>query len=91
LVAFLVAAGVLDLVLPEPIARSDQIGRIVAESGIAVWVAPSAVVMPLRLAAAISTARSSAALLARLPGIPHFRAQLRRLEGPASDRQLRLI
>ena len=65
----------------------ERIGRALVHSG-RVWVAPAAVVEPIRHAAALS-ARTTAAMLARLPRIPVLRSQLRR---PASDpRQLTLL
>lgn len=64
-----------------------RIGRAFVRSE-RVWVAPAAVVEPIRYAAALSP-RAAAAMLARLPRIPALRSQLRR---PACDpRQLTLL
>ncbi|WP_373043970.1 hypothetical protein [Vulgatibacter sp.] len=93
LVAWLVAGGVADMILPDTLLREDSIGRVAIASGLTVWTVSRALVEPLRLAAGISAGRSSAiaALLARMQRIPSYRAQLRRMVPPDPGRQLRLL
>ena len=93
LVAYLVAAGVADVILTDTLIREDSIGHIAMASGLTVWTASRALVEPLRQAAGISAGRASAiaAVVARLQRIPHYRGQLRRLALQDPGRQLRLI
>jgi hypothetical protein len=75
-----------DIVLVDACLK-EPIGRAFVRSE-RVWVAPAAVVEPIRRAAALAP-RAAAAMLARLPRIPMLRSQLRR---PARDpRQLTLL
>ncbi len=93
LVELLRDAGTTELVLPEALARGDPVGQLALRAGLVVWVVPAAVLDPLRRAAGLTPGppRATAVMLARLPGIPALRAQLRRL-GPARDeRQLSLL
>lgn len=80
LVAYLVAAGFTEVVVPEPL-REDRLLTVARESGLVVWITPRCVLEPLRRAAGISTKppAQSAAMLARLPGVPIYRGQMRRL------------
>ena len=93
LVAYLVAAGAAELALPDVLVRADAIGRIALANGLTVWSVPRMVVEPLRQAAGISPQRTAllAALVARLPRIAHYRAQLHRVQHVHPGKQLRLI
>jgi fructose-specific component phosphotransferase system IIB-like protein len=79
-----------ELVLTEPVARRDPIGRITAECGFTVWVAPLSVVTPLARAAFWRpTPRQLAALLARMPRVASLRAALRLVPRDPGPSQLR--
>ncbi len=87
----LLAAGGIELVLTDALARRDPIADLALHHGVPVWLAPSALAGALCRAAAVASPKASAALLSRLPAIPHLRAQLRRLVPPLDDLQLRLL
>jgi hypothetical protein len=90
LVHYLVAAGASALVLPETL-LCDPLASIAVEEDLEVWIVPASLAESIRRAAALTTPRACAAMLARLPAIPTFRAQLRRA-GPVADRaQLKLL
>ena len=93
LVAYLVAAGAAELALPDMLVRADAIARIALANGITVWSVPRMVVEPLRQAAGISPQRAAAlaTVVARLPRIAHYRAQLHRVQHVDPGKQLRLI
>ena len=82
-----------ELVVPEDLLKSDSIANLALRRGLAVWIAPQRLVEAIRVVAGLATGppRRSAAMLARLPLSFALRAQLRRLVGPADDRQIPLL
>ncbi len=92
LAAWLAAAGA-ELVVDEALLEADPIAHVARRAGVTVWIAGPPLVAALRHAAGITNrgARPSAALLARLPGIPWLRSLLRRLEPHADERQITLL
>lgn len=81
-----------ELVLPDWLARSDELARLSLERGSAVWLVPLPILEAVRIVANLATgppARTAAAL-ARLPLAPALRAHLRRLT-PPSTQQLSLL
>jgi len=69
----------LELVLTEPNARHDDLGRLALMLGHRVWVAPANLVTALAQAAWYRPSpRQRAAMLARLPRVALLRATLRR-------------
>lgn len=93
LLGLLQNAGASEIVLPEALARGDPVSQLALRAGLVVWIAPASLLEPLRRAAGITAGppRATAAMLARLAGIPLLRAQLRRLTPPRDDRQLSLL
>ncbi len=87
------AAVGAELVRDEALAGSDRIAVAARNAGVTVWIAGPPLVNALRCAAGITRrgARSSAALLARLPAIPWLRSLLRRLEQLDDERQITLL
>ena len=86
LLAFLDASVGLDceLVLPDWLARSDDIARFAVERGGAAWLVPVPILEAVHIVAHLATgppARTAAAL-ARLPLAPALRVHLRRLTPP---------
>jgi hypothetical protein len=90
LVAYLAAAGT-EVVAAESLVRADPVARQLLAAGLTVWVAPHALVTASASAAAITTPTRLAAMLARLPRIPLYRAQLRRLTVATESRQGTLL
>jgi hypothetical protein len=81
-----------ELVLPDWLAKTDDIARFALERGVDVWLVTPATLEAVRVVAHLSTgppARTAAAL-ARLPLAPMLRAQLRRLS-PPNQKQLPLF
>jgi hypothetical protein len=81
-----------ELVLPDWLARSDELARFTIERGGAIWLVPAPILEAVHIVAHLSTgppARTAAAL-ARLPLAPALRAHLRRLT-PPPKRQLPLF
>jgi len=94
LLAWLDASVGLDceLVVPDWLAKSDELARFALERGGAVWLVPVPILEAVHVVANLATgppARTAAAL-ARLPLAPALRAHLRRLT-PPSRRQLPLL
>ncbi len=89
---WLAAAGA-DLVVDETLLEADPIADVARRAGVTVWIAGPPLVAALRHAAGITRrgARPSAAMLARLPGVPWLRSLLRRLEPPDDERQIALL
>ncbi len=87
------AATGTQLVVDEELLRTDSLATVARRAGVSVWVASAPLVAALRLAAGVAHrgARPSAALLARLPAIPLLRSQLRQLDGPEDERQIKLL
>jgi hypothetical protein len=86
LLAYIDASVGLDceLVLPDWLARSDDIARFALERGGAVWLVPVPILEAVHIVAHLVTgppARTAAAL-ARLPLAPALRLHLRRLTPP---------
>jgi hypothetical protein len=82
----------VDLVITEPTARHEPLGRLALEFGYRVWIAPLSLVTPISRAAWWRpTARQIATLLARLPNSIALRAILRRLPPNPSPSQLCLF
>jgi hypothetical protein len=81
-----------ELVLPDWLAKTDNIARFALERGVDVWLVPPATFEAARVVAHLATgppARTAAAL-GRLPLASLFRAQLRRLS-PPNRKQLPLF
>ncbi len=83
MLAYLDASVGLDceLVVPDWLARSDELARFAVERGGAVWLVPPRILEAVHVVAHLVTgppARTAAAL-ARLPLAPALRAHLRRL------------
>lgn len=81
-----------ELVLPDWLAKSDDIARFALERGGAVWLVPLPILEAVCVVAHLATgppARTAAAL-ARLPLAPALRAHLRRLTPPPAQ-QLPLL
>jgi hypothetical protein len=80
------------LVLPQSLARADPIARFALARDIPIWVVPNSVVEAVTTLGRLDLlpAGRIAAALARLPSIPFFRRDLRRLE-PPDRRQLDLL
>jgi hypothetical protein len=81
-----------ELVLPDWLARSNNLARFALERGSAVWLVPAPITEAVRIVANLATgppARTAAAL-ARLPLAPALRGHLRRLT-PLSKHQLPLL
>lgn len=81
-----------ELVLPDGLARSDNIARLAVERGVALWLVPQSLVDSVRIVGRLGAgppARTAAAL-ARLPLAHALRGQLRRF-APADRRQLSLL
>lgn len=87
------AATGTELVVGEELLRTDSVASITRRAGVKVWIAGAPLVAALRLAAGVAHrgARPSAALLARLPAIPWLRSQLRQLDAPDDERQIKLL
>lgn len=86
------SVGDCELVLPDWLAKSDDIGRFALARGGAVWLVPSPILEAVRVVAHLATgppARTAAAL-GRLPLASALRAHLRRLT-PPSTQQLPLL
>lgn len=83
----------LELTLPAHLLRGDPLAAFGMRAGVVLWAVPASLVEALQLAAgaALASPRAAAAMLARLPGIPALRPQLRRLTGTGDPRQLRLV
>lgn len=82
----------IELVLTEPIARHDGLGRLALMMGHRVWLAPANLITPLARAAWYRPApRQLAAMLARLPRVDRLRTVLRRLPADPGPRQLPLF
>jgi len=90
LVEYLAAAGA-ELVVTDALVRGDPVARSAVRAGLAVWIAPDTLVSAVARAAAITDPARTAAMLARLPRAPPFRAQLRRLAASAEPRQVPLL
>lgn len=81
-----------ELVVPDWLAKPDDIARFALERGVDVWLVPPATLEAVHIVAHLATgppARTAAAL-ARLPLAPLLRAQLRRLS-PPNRKQLPLF
>ncbi|MDA8386578.1 MAG: hypothetical protein M0Z88_10015 [Actinomycetota bacterium] len=80
-----------ELVVTDALARGDPTARFALSRGVTVWLAPAPWVDALRALAGFTAGppARSAALLARLPLVPPFRAKLKRLP-PDDPRQLEL-
>lgn len=92
LVQYLAAVGAELVVADGLLAADPVVARRAIDAGLAVWVAPAALVTALAQAAAISGPDRLATVLARLPRVPLLRAQLRRLAGQVRDpRQVPLL
>ena len=87
------AATEADLVVDVALLEADPLASIALRAGVTVWIADSPLVAALRAAAGIvhRGAHLSATLLARLPAIPWLRSQLRRLDSPEDERQIKLL
>ena len=87
------AAVGADLVVDEALLKADPVAFVARRAGVTVWVAGAPLVASLRSAAGLAHrgARPSAAMLARLPGIPWLREQLRRLDDAGDTRQLKFL
>ena len=92
LALWLAAAGA-DLVVDETLLEADPIADVARRAGVTVWIAGPPLVEALRHAAGITrrSPRLSAAMLARLPGVPWLRSLLRRLGPPDDERQIALL
>ncbi len=92
LALWLAAAGA-DLVIDDTLLEADPIADVARRAGVTVWIAGPPLVEALRHAAGITRrgARPSAAMLARLPGVPWLRSLLRRLGPPDDERQIALL
>jgi len=91
LVTYLAAAGV-EIVVTDGFVRIDPVAHRALAAGLGGWVVPDALAAALARAAAITDPARVAAMLARLPRVPLFRAQLRRLVAPAAEpRQVSLL
>lgn len=90
LVAYLAAAGA-EVVAAEALVRAEPVARQALAAGLVVWAAPDALVAAIASAAAVATPTRLAAMLARLPRIPFYRAQLRRLTVATESRQGTLL
>jgi len=76
-----------ELVLPDWLAKSEDIAHLALERGGAVWLVPVPILEAVHVVARLSTgppARTAAAL-ARLPLAPALRAHLRRLTPPPTQ------
>jgi hypothetical protein len=91
LVLWLAAAGA-DLFVDETLLEADPIADVARRTGVTVWIVGRPA-EALRHAAGITRrgARPSAAMLARLPGVPWLRSLLRRLDPPDDERQIALL
>lgn len=81
-----------ELVLPDWLARSEDLAHFALERGGAVWLVPATILEAVHVVAHLATgppARTAAAL-ARLPLAPALRAHLRRLTPPATQQMLLL-
>lgn len=81
-----------ELVLPDWLARSDNIAPLALDRGVALWVVPQSLVESVRIIGRLGAgppARTAAAL-ARLPLAHALRGHLRRF-APADHRQLPLL
>lgn len=88
----LLDTGTNALVLPRPALDAEPLIALAIADGLRVWLAPAGLVEPLRRAAALTSPRLSAGMLARLPAVPSLRAQLVRVEPAGQDpRQLALF
>jgi hypothetical protein len=90
LVEYLAAAGA-EIVVTDALVRGDPLARNAVGAGLAVWIAPDALVAAVTRAAAITDPARTAAMLARLPRVPLLRAQLRRLPASAEPTQVPLL
>lgn len=86
LIEYLVSEVNADIILAE-LLLGEPIGRAAIRSG-RLWIAPRALVEPMRQAAALQ-ATTTAAMLARLPRVPALRRELRR--HTIDPRQLTLL
>jgi len=76
-----------ELVLPDWLAKSEDLARFALERGGAVWLVPAPILEAVRIVGHLATgppARTAAAL-ARLPLAPALRAHLRRLTPPPTQ------
>ncbi|HET8541631.1 MAG TPA: hypothetical protein VFL83_17265 [Anaeromyxobacter sp.] len=90
LVEYLAAARA-EIVVTDTLLRGDPVARRALDAGLAIWVAPDALVAAIARAAAITDPARIAAFLARLPRVPLLRAQLRRLANSIEPRQVPLL
>jgi len=90
LVEYLAAVGA-EIVVTDVLVRGDPVARNAVRAGLAVWIAPDTLVSAVARAAAITDPARTAAMLARLPRVPPFRTQLRRLAVSAEPRQVPLL
>lgn len=81
-----------ELVLPDWLAKTDDIARLALERGRGVWLVTPDVIQTAHIVAHLATGppARTAATLARLPLAPLLRAQLRRLS-PPNQKQLPLF
>jgi hypothetical protein len=82
-----------ELVLPDWLAKSEDIAHFALERGAAVWLVPVPILEAVHVVAHLATgppARTAAAL-ARLPLAPALRAHLRRLTPPPPTQQMPLF
>jgi len=90
LVAYLAHAGA-QIVATEALVRTDPAARHALAAGLVAWAVPDALATAVARAAGITDPARIAAMLARLPYIPLFRTQLRRLATAVDPRQVRLL
>lgn len=90
LVAYLANSDV-EIVASDALVRADPVARLALGAGLVVWIVPDALLRAIASASAISDPARIAALLARLPRVPLFRAHLRRLSVSADPRQVPLL
>jgi hypothetical protein len=90
LTEYLTATGA-EIVVTEALVRGDPIAQRALRGGPVVWMAPDALVAAVACAAAITDPARVAAMLARLPGVPLLRGQLRRLSASVEPRQVPLL
>lgn len=87
---YLAAAGA-EIVVPEALAQGDPFASVARAAGLRIWIAPDALVAGIARATAITDPARLAAVMARLPGIPLLRAQLRRAPSGATPTQVPLL
>jgi hypothetical protein len=86
------AAHNAHLVIPDTLLAQPCLNQA-SQTPVAVWVAPSALLEAIRLAAGLTTRapKQTAALLARWPSAPALRPFLRRLDASPRPHQLALL